>query len=337
MLKQVTMAATGLVLGLSITAQAGTLEDVQKRGAVSCGVSTGLAGFSQKDEKGNWSGIDVDVCRAVAAAVLGDASKVQYKPLTAKERFTALQSGEVDMLSRNTTWTLTRDASLGLNFVGVNYYDGQGFMVSKNLGVSSVNDLDGATVCIQAGTTTELNLADYFRAHGMEYTAITFDTSDQTRAGFESGRCDVLTSDQSQLYALRIGLQKPENAMVLPEVISKEPLGPVVRQGDDAWFNIVKWSLAAIIEAEYLGISSATAATAAKSGTPEQKRLLGSDGDAGSKLGLSADWANNIVSQVGNYSEVFERNVGSGSPLKIARGLNAQWNKGGIMYSNPIR
>ncbi|MDP2548452.1 amino acid ABC transporter substrate-binding protein [Oceanobacter sp. 4_MG-2023] len=337
MLKQVTMAATGLVLGLSMTAQAGTLEDVQKRGSVSCGVSTGLAGFSQKDEKGKWSGIDVDVCRAVAAAVLGDADKVQYKPLTAKERFTALQSGEVDMLSRNTTWTLTRDVSLGLNFAGVNYYDGQGFMVSKSLGVSSVNDLDGAAVCIQAGTTTELNLADYFRAHGMKYTAITFDTSDQTRSGFESGRCDVLTSDQSQLYALRIGLKKPSSAMVLPEVISKEPLGPVVRQGDDAWFNVVKWSLAALIEAEFLNVTSSTASKLAKSGTPEQQRLLGNTGDAGSKLGLDAKWAYNIVSQVGNYSEVFERNVGSGSPLKIARGLNAQWNKGGIMYSNPIR
>ncbi|MDP2505189.1 MULTISPECIES: amino acid ABC transporter substrate-binding protein [unclassified Oceanobacter] len=337
MLKQVTMAATGLVLGLSMTAQAGTLEDVQKRGSVSCGVSTGLAGFSQKDEKGKWSGIDVDVCRAVAAAVLGDSDKVQYKPLTAKERFTALQSGEVDMLSRNTTWTLTRDVSLGLNFAGVNYYDGQGFMVSKSLGVSSVNDLDGAAVCIQAGTTTELNLADYFRAHGMKYTAITFDTSDQTRSGFESGRCDVLTSDQSQLYALRIGLKKPSSAMVLPEVISKEPLGPVVRQGDDAWFNVVKWSLAALIEAEFLNVTSSTASKLAKSGTPEQQRLLGNTGDAGSKLGLDAKWAYNIVSQVGNYSEVFERNVGSGSPLKIARGLNAQWNKGGIMYSNPIR
>ncbi|MDO6683487.1 amino acid ABC transporter substrate-binding protein [Oceanobacter sp. 5_MG-2023] len=337
MLKQVTMAATGLVLGLSMTAQAGTLEDVQKRGSVSCGVSTGLAGFSQKDEKGKWSGIDVDVCRAVAAAVLGDSDKVQYKPLTAKERFTALQSGEVDMLSRNTTWTLTRDVSLGLNFAGVNYYDGQGFMVSKSLGVSSVNDLDGAAVCIQAGTTTELNLADYFRAHGMKYTAITFDTSDQTRSGFESGRCDVLTSDQSQLYALRIGLKKPSSAMVLPEVISKEPLGPVVRQGDDAWFNVVKWSLAALIEAEFLNVTSSTASKLAKSGTPEQQRLLGNTGDAGSKLSLDAKWAYNIVSQVGNYSEVFERNVGSGSPLKIARGLNAQWNKGGIMYSNPIR
>ncbi|WP_221798414.1 amino acid ABC transporter substrate-binding protein [Oceanobacter mangrovi] len=337
MLKKLTTAAAVLTMGFAATAQAGTLDDVKKRGTLTCGVSTGLAGFSQKDEKGNWSGIDVDVCRAVAAAVLGDAGKVQYKPLTAKERFTALQSGEVDMLSRNTTWTLTRDASLGLNFAGVNYYDGQGFMVSKSLGVKSALELDGAAVCIQAGTTTELNLADYFRANGMKYTAITFDTSDQTRQGFESGRCDVLTSDQSQLYALRIGLQKPETAIVLPEVISKEPLGPVVRQGDDAWFNVVRWSLAAMIEAEYLGITSKNAAKLVTSGSPEQQRLLGNGGDSGDKLGVSADWAKNIVTQVGNYGESFEANVGSGSPLQIARGLNAQWNKGGIMYSNPIR
>ena len=333
--KSLLVAATGLCI--SFGANAGTLEDVKKRGSLSCGVSTGLAGFSQKSEDGSWSGLDVDVCRAVAAAVLGDANKVQYKPLTAKERFTALQSGEIDLLSRNTTWTHTRDTSLGLNFAGVNYYDGQGFMVSKNLGVNSALELDGAAVCIQAGTTTELNLADYFRANGMKYTAITFDTSDQTRAGFESGRCDVLTSDQSQLYALRIGLKDPASAVVLPEVISKEPLGPVVAQGDDAWFNIVKWSLNAMIEAEFLGVDSKSAASLKDSGNPGQKRLLGTEGDAGAKLGLSADWAFNIVTQVGNYGEAFERNVGSGSPLKISRGLNAQWNKGGILYSPPIR
>lgn len=327
----------GLILGLSFTVRAGTLEDVQQRGTLSCGVSTGLAGFSQKDENGNWSGLDVDVCRAVAAAVLGDAGKVQYKPLTAKERFTALQSGEIDMLSRNTTWTHTRDTSLGLNFAGVNYYDGQGFMVARDLGVGSALELDGAAVCIQAGTTSELNLADYFRANGMSYNAITFDTSDQTRAGFDSGRCDVLTSDQSQLYALRIGLKKPDAAIVLPEVISKEPLGPVVRQGDDAWFNIVRWSLLAMIEAEFLGIDSGSVDQAKTGGGPAQKRLMGSEGDAGQKLGLSAEWAYNIVKQVGNYAQSFERNVGQGSPLKIARGLNAQWNEGGIMYSSPVR
>ncbi len=329
--------ATGLALGITFGAQAGTLEDVKERGNVICGVSTGLAGFSQKDENGQWSGLDVDVCRAVAAAVLGDAGKVQYKPLTAKERFTALQSGEIDLLSRNTTWTHTRDTSLGLNFAGVNYYDGQGFMVPKSLGVKSAKELDGAAVCIQAGTTTELNLADYFRANGISYKAVTFDTSDQTRAGFESGRCDVLTSDQSQLYAIRIGLQDPSSAMVLPEVISKEPLGPVVRQGDDAWFNIVKWSMFAMVEAEFLGIDSGNADQARSSGKPAQKRLMGVDSDAGGKMGISDDWAYNIVTQVGNYGESFERNVGEGSPLKIARGLNAQWNEGGIMYSAPVR
>ncbi|HFC92732.1 MAG TPA: amino acid ABC transporter substrate-binding protein, partial [Leucothrix mucor] len=252
-----------IILGLAITAifstvaNASTLEDVKKAGVLKCGVTTGLAGFSAPDKDGKWTGIDVDTCRAVAAAVLGDAKKVKFNPLTAKERFTALQSGEIDMLSRNTTWTLTRDASLGLNFAGVNYYDGQGFMVSKKLGVKSVNDLDGAAVCIQAGTTTELNLADYFKAHNMKFKAITFDTSDQTIKGFEAGRCDMLTSDQSQLYALRIKLAKPDDAVVLPEVISKEPLGPVVRQGDDKWFNIVKWSLNAMINAEEMGITKA--------------------------------------------------------------------------------
>lgn len=332
-----------LLLGLATAAlftshvQADTLDDVKKAGVVKCGVSTGLAGFSQKDEKGNWSGLDVDVCRGIAAAVLGDASKVSYKPLTAKERFTALQSGEIDVLSRNTTWTLTRDVSLGLNFAGTIYYDGAGFMVSKKLGVDSALKLDGAAACIQAGTSTELAIADYFRENKMKYKVVTFDTSDQTRSGFESGRCDFLISDQSQLYALRIGLKDPEGAVVLPEVISKEPLGPVVRQGDDKWFNIVKWVVNASIEGEFQGVTSKNADELAKSGNPGQKRLLGSEGDLGDKLGLSADWAHQIIKQVGNYSESFERNVGMSSPLKIARGLNAQWNKGGILYSPAMR
>ncbi|MCJ8312289.1 MAG: amino acid ABC transporter substrate-binding protein [Saccharospirillaceae bacterium] len=332
-----TILTGGLTLCLAIGAQAATLDDVKNRGMVSCGVSTGLAGFSQKDENGMWSGLDVDVCRAVAAAVLGDDTKVQYKPLTAKERFTALQSGEIDLLSRNTTWTHTRDTSLGLNFAGVNYYDGQGFMVSKKIGVTTALELDGAAVCIQAGTTSELNLADYFRENKLSYTAITFDTADQTRAGFESGRCDVLTSDQSQLYAIRIGLKNPADALVLPEVISKEPLGPVVRQGDDEWFNITRWSLMAMVEAEFLAVDSSNVDNAMKNGSPSQKRLLGSEGDAGDKLGLDANWAYNIVKLVGNYGESFERNVGMDSPLKIARGQNAQWNNGGLMYSAPIR
>lgn len=337
MIKLSTLIAGGLAVGLSAASYAGTLEDVKERGTLSCGVSVGLAGFSQKDEKGNWSGLDVDVCRAVAAAVLGDASKVQYKPLTAKERFTALQSGEIDVLSRNTTWTHTRDTSLGLNFAGTIYYDGAGFMVRKALGVKSATELDGANACIQAGTSTELAIADYFRINGMSYKAVTFDTSEQTRIGFESERCDFLVSDQSQLYALRIGLKDPSAAVVLPEVISKEPLGPVVRQGDDVWFNIVKWSVNAMIEGEFQGVSSANADKMKKEGKPSQLRLLGVEGKLGENLGLSADWAYQIITQVGNYAESFERNVGQGSPLKISRGLNAAWNKGGILYSPAMR
>jgi len=329
-----------LFLGLAAAAMFGTnamadtLDTVKKNDHVKCGVSTGLAGFSAADEKGEYQGLDVDVCRAVAAAALGDATKVKFTPLTAKERFTALQSGEIDILSRNTTWTLTRDGSLGLNFAGVNYYDGQGFMVTKALGVKSAMELDGAAVCIQAGTTTELNLADYFKANNMKYKAVTYDTSDQTIKGFEAGRCDMLTSDQSQLYSLRIKLAKPESAVVLPEVISKEPLGPVVRQGDDKWFNIVRWSLNAMINAEEMGITKANVAEMKDSKDPATQRMMGGQGE---KLGLSDDWSYNIISQVGNYGESFEANVGSGSPLKIGRGLNALWNKGGIMYAPPIR
>ncbi len=331
----------GAVAALSISAavHAGaTLDAVKAKGYVQCGVSTGLPGFSAADEKGQFTGIDVDMCRGVAAAIFGDAGKVKYSPLTAKERFTALQSGEIDMLPRNTTWTFTRDTSLGLNFAGVNYYDGQGFLVTKNLGVKSALELDGASFCIQAGTTTELNLADYFRANKMQYTPITFDTSDQTVKAFEAGRCDALTSDQSQLYALRIKLEKPDSAMVLPEVISKEPLGPVVRQGDDEWFNIVKWMLFAMINAEELGVTSANVdQMKAESTDPNVRRLLGVEGVKGEWLGLPNDWGYNIVKHVGNYSEVFERNVGKGGPLGISRGLNALWSKGGIQYAPPIR
>ena len=337
MKKNITVLGAVAAAMLATSASAGTLEDVQKRGALSCGVSTGLPGFSIQDEKGNWTGLDVDTCRAVAAAVLGDASKVRFVPLTAKERFTALQSGEIDMLSRNTTWTHTRDTSLGLNFAGVNYYDGQGFLVQKNLGVKSAKELDGASVCIQAGTTTELNLADYFREHGMEYKSVTYDTSDQTREGFEAARCDILTSDQSQLYAIRSKLSDPNSAMVLPEVISKEPLGPVVRQGDDAWFNIVKWTLNAVINADEMGVTSANADKMAMGTNPGIKRLLGTEGDAGAKLGLDASWALNAVKQVGNYGEMFDRNVGPNTPLAISRGLNALWSKGGILYAPPVR
>ncbi len=329
-----TLLLTSLLAITANSASADTLDSVKSKGYVQCGVSTGLPGFSNADASGNWQGLDVDVCRAVAAAALGDASKVKFTPLTAKERFTALQSGEIDMLSRNTTWTLTRDASLGLNFAGVNYYDGQGFMVTKALGVKSAKELDGAAVCIQAGTTTELNLADYFRQNGMSYKSVTYDTSDATIKGFEAGRCDMLTSDQSQLYALRIKLKDPDSAVVLPEVISKEPLGPVVRQGDDKWFNIVKWSLMAMVNAEELGITMSNAKSMMGSENPEVGRFMTGQGE---KLGLGDDWAFNIVSQVGNYGEAFERNVGMGSPLKISRGLNALWSKGGLQYAPPIR
>lgn len=335
--KILTVVAATALMAHATGASADTLESVKKKGFIQCGVSTGLPGFSNPDEKGNWTGLDVDVCRSVAAAVFGDASKVKYTPLNAKERFTALQSGEVDLLPRNTTWTLSRDASLGINFVGVNYYDGQGFLISKKLGVASAKELDGAAVCIQAGTTTELNLADYFRANNMKYTPVVFDTSDQTVKGFESGRCDVLTSDQSQLYALRIKLANPADAIVLPEVISKEPLGPAVRQGDDGWFNIVRWSLFAPMNAEELGVTSANVDEMKKGDNPDAGRLLGKEGGFGQMLGLSEDWAYNIIKQVGNYGEQFERNVGQGSPLKISRGLNALWTKGGIQYAPPVR
>jgi len=330
---------TAAVFGVSGLAHAGaTLDAVKKKGYVQCGISDGLPGFSYADAKGQYKGIDVDVCRAVAAAVFGDATKVKYSPLTAKERFTALQSGEIDILSRNTTWTSSRDSAMGLNFVGVTYYDGQGFLVNKKLGVSSAKTLDGATVCIQAGTTTELNLSDYFRSNNLKYTPITYDTSDESAKSLESGRCDVLTSDQSQLYAQRIKLAAPDDYVVLPEVISKEPLGPAVRQGDEEWFDIARWTLFAMLNAEELGIDSKNVEEQAKSTkNPDVARLLGAEGDYGKDLKLPKDWAVQIVKQVGNYGEIFDRNVGDGSELKIKRGLNAQWNKGGLQYAPPVR
>ncbi len=323
-------AASGLV-------QADTLDMIKERGYLSCGVNTGIPGFSSPDDKGNWTGIDVDYCRAVAAATLGDANKVKFIPLTAKERFTALQSGEIDVLSRNTTWTQTRDTALGLNFVGVTYYDGQGFMVSKKLGVASAKELDGATICIQAGTTTELNMADYFREHKMDYEPLVFDTTAQTIQGFESGRCDVFTSDQSQLYAQRSKLAKPGDVIILPEIISKEPLGPVVRQGDDQWFNITKWSLYALLEAEELGLTSTNIDKMMKGDIPAISRFVGKNGPGGKAMGIPDDFAYQVVKQVGNYGEMFERTIGNGSPLKIQRGLNALWKDGGIQYVPPFR
>ncbi len=326
------------VLLIAPNASAGsTLDTVQGRGKLLCGVNTGLPGFSSVDSAGQWTGIDVEVCRAVAAAVLGDADKVEFTPLTAKERFTALQSGEIDILSRNTTWTLTRDSSLGVNFTGVTYYDGQGFMVSKKLGVKGAKELDGASICVLAGTTNELNLSDYFRTHGMKYEPVVFDTADQVVKGFESGRCDVLTSDQSQLYGQRVKLAEPGEAVVLPKILSKEPLGPLVRQGDDAWMNAVRWALFAMISAEELGVSSKNVEQMKDSKNPKIRRLLGLEGIKGKGLQLNDDWAYQIIRQVGNYGEVFERTVGKGSPLGIDRGLNALWKDGGLQYAPPIR
>ncbi len=331
-------AASLVLLTAADTVHAGaTLDAVKKKGFIQCGVSDGLPGFSFADDKGNFTGIDVDVCRAIAAAVFGDATKVKFTPLTAKERFTALQSGEIDVLSRNTTWTSSRDSAQGFNFAGVTYYDGQGFLVNKKLGVKSAKELDGATVCIQAGTTTEMNLSDYFRANKMKYTPVTYDKSDESAKALESGRCDVLTSDQSQLYAQRIKLAKPDDYVVLADVISKEPLGPLVRHGDDEWFDIVKWTLFAMLNAEELGVNSKNVDEQLKSTNPDIKRMLGVEGDKGKDLGLPNDWVVKIVKQVGNYGEVFQRNVGSDSPLKIQRGLNDQWNRGGLQYSPPVR
>jgi general L-amino acid transport system substrate-binding protein len=331
----------GVLLGLGLMAAAhagSTLDAVNKQGELRCGVNTGLPGFSAPNDKGVWSGIDVDICRAVAAAVLGKAGAVKYVPLTAKERFTALQTGEIDLLSRNTTWTATRDTALGLNFAGVDYYDGQGFMVKKALGLKSAKELNGASICILAGTTTELNVADWFRTHKMSYQPVVFDTSDQTVRGFEAGRCDALTSDRSQLYALRVKLADPSSAVVLPDVISKEPLGPVVRQGDDQWLNIVKWTLFALVDAEEYRVTSANVdQMKAKSTNPSVRRLLGSLGDIGKGMGLRSDWAYQAIKQVGNYGEIFERNLGESTPLGIERGLNALWTDGGILYAPPIR
>ena len=335
-MKQLVKFSVASVLALSAFAvQAGTLQDVQAKGSVTCGVSKGLAGFSAADSEGNWTGVDVDVCRAVAAAVLGDATAVNFVPLTAKERFTALQSGEIDMLSRNTTWTITRDASLGLNFAGVNYYDGQGFMVKASLGISSALELGGAAVCIQAGTTTELNLADWGKQFGIDYTSVVSDTNAQTLSNYDEGRCDVLTTDASGLYSMRAASKDPSEHIVLPEIISKEPLGPVVRQGDDQWFNIVRWSLNALITAEELGVTSATVDVVTNN--PERERLMGRSGNTHEYVGLSKDWTYQIIKQVGNYAESFERNIGLNTPIGIARGVNALWSNGGILYSPPFR
>ncbi|MDE1913605.1 MAG: amino acid ABC transporter substrate-binding protein [Pseudomonadota bacterium] len=334
-----TVAALTLSSMMSMGAMAGTtLDNVKKKGFVQCGISDGLPGFSYTDPKGNFHGFDVDVCRAVAAALFGDATKVKYTQLTTKERFTALQSGEVDLLSRSTTWTSSRDGAMGIVFAGVAYYDGQGFLVNKKLGVKSAKELDGATFCIQAGTVTELNLADYFRANGLKFTPISFDTSDESFKALESGRCDVLTSDQSQLYGQRLKLAAPDDYIVLPEIISKEPLTTAVRRGDEEWFAVVRWTQIAMLNAEELGVTSKNVGEMAKSTkNPDIARLLGSEGSLGKDLNLPNDWVVKIVSQVGNYGESFDRNLGAGSDMKINRGLNALWNQGGLQYGPPVR
>ncbi len=334
--KLIALAAAGF-LATGTTASAQTLDKVKKQGTLSCGVSTGLAGFSAPDDKGNWSGIDVDYCRAVAAAVLGDATKVRFVPLTAKERFTALQSGEIDILSRNTTWTLGRDSSLGLSFAAINYYDGQGMMVKKSLNVKSAKELDGATVCVQTGTTTELNLADYFRVNKLTYKPVVFEKVDEVLQAYQAGRCDVYTTDASGLYAQRLQMQKPDEHVVLPEIISKEPLGPSVRQGDSQWFTIVKWVHFALLNAEEAGITKANVDKMLESTNPDVRRILGKEGEFGKGIGLSNDWAYQIVKQLGNYGEIFDATVGAGSRINIARGQNNLWTKGGLQYAPPIR
>ena len=331
-----TLAAAGLVAG---AATAGTLEDVKAKGFVQCGVSSGLAGFAFTDAAGNWDGFDVQMCRAVAAAVFGDANAIKFTPTTGKTRFTALASGEVDVLFRNTTWTFSRDTDLKFDFVGVNYYDGQGFMVPKALGVSSAKELDGATVCIQTGTTTELNLADFFRTNNISYEPVPIETNAEGEAKYLAGACDAYTTDASGLAATRATFEKPGDHVLLPEIISKEPLGPLVRHGDNAWGDVIRWTYNALLIAEEMGITQANVKdlAAAAGNNPEINRLLGTEGEYGAMLGLSKDWAVNAIAAHGNYGEIFERNIGVSTPIALARGLNALWTQGGLQYSPPFR
>ncbi|WKU20309.1 amino acid ABC transporter substrate-binding protein [Advenella alkanexedens] len=332
-----TLAAFALIAGAQ-TAQASTLDTIKQRGEVLCGTTTGFAGFSAPNAKGEWEGLDVDLCKSIAAAVLGDASKFKAVPLNSQQRFTALQSGEIDVLTRNTTVTQQRDTALGILGAGINFYDGQGFLVSKKLGVKSAKELDGATVCMQTGTSNENTMADWARANNVKYTPVVFDQFNEVVNAFAAGRCDVFTTDASGLASIRISkLSNPDDYEVLTEIISKEPLGPFVRQGDDQWLNIVKWTLQALINAEELGLTSANVDEALQSTNPNVQRLLGVTPGAGKNLGLDEKWAYNIIKQVGNYGESFERNVGQDSPLKIKRGLNAQWNEGGLLYGLPVR
>jgi general L-amino acid transport system substrate-binding protein len=334
--------ARGLLTAAAVAAfgsiaSAGTLDTVKQRGMLNCGANGQLPGFGLPDAQGNWTGLDVDLCRAIAAAIFNDATKVKFVPLTAQVRFTALQTGDVDVLVRNTTWTLLRDTQLGLNATGVNYYDGQGFLIRKALKLNSALELNDAAVCVQQGTTTELNLADYFRSNRMRLKSVTFATLDEALKAYETNRCDAFTTDASGLYGVRLKLTKADDHVVLPEIISKEPLGPFVRHGDDQWFDVVKWVHFAMLNAEELNVKQTNVDEQLKSENPEIRRMLGAEGNFGEQLGLTKDWVYRIVKLVGNYGEVFERNVGQGSPLKIARGLNALWNKGGVQYAPPIR
>jgi general L-amino acid transport system substrate-binding protein len=325
------------ILAFAWGAGAGTLDDVKAKGVIKVGVNEGLFGFAKPDEKGVWRGLDVDTARAVSVAVFGSPDKLEFIPLTAKTRFTALQSGEVDVLTRNATQTLSRETALGLNFVHVNYYDGQGFMISKNLGVKSAKELDGATVCVLPGTTTELNAADFFRANGISMNPVVIESTPELAKAFFAGRCDCLTSDASQLAGTRAVAPKPDDYIILPEIISREPLAPAVRHGDDQWYDVVNFSVMAMIEAEYLGITSENIDEMMNSKDPKVQRFLGASPGNGKALGLDEKWAYNIVKMVGNYGEVFERNVGMNTPLKLARGLNALWTNGGLMYTPPFK
>jgi general L-amino acid transport system substrate-binding protein len=318
-------------------AAAGTLDDVKAKGFISVGVNEGLFGFAKPDEKGVWRGLDVDTARAVSVAVFGSPDKLKFIPLTAKTRFTALQSGEIDVLCRNATQTLTRESALGLNFVHVNYYDGQGFLVPKKLGVKSAKELDGATVCVLPGTTTELNAADYFRANNMKMNPVVIESTPELAKAYFAGRCDVLTSDASQLAGTRAVAPNPDGHIILPEIISREPLAPAVRHGDDQWYDIVNFAVMAMIETEYLGIDSKNVDEMLKSKNPQVQRFLGVSEGNGKALGLDEKWAYNIVKMVGNYGEVFERNVGTKTPLKLERGLNALWTNGGLMFTPPFK
>ncbi len=333
-----TLLGSAFAAVVSLPAAAATLDEVKERGALRCGVNTGLPGFASQDDQGEWQGLDVDYCKAVAAAIFdGDGSKVEYSPLSAVQRFPALQNNEVDMLARNTTWTMNRDTALGLNFVGVNYYDGQGFMVRKDLNVTSALQLSGATVCVQSGTTTELNLTDYFSANNMELNPVVIESQSDVNAAYDQGRCDVLTTDASGLYASRLELANPDEHVVLPEVISKEPLGPTVRQGDEQWFDIVKWVHFGLLNAEELGVTQQNVEEMLESENPKIRRLLGVDGSFGEDVGLANDWMVDVIRAVGNYGEIFDRNIGPDTPLKIQRGMNALWTKGGLQYAPPVR